>query len=107
MGFDPALHDHFITAGMDAKNATNLLDFLRSKLEVSVLVPMMPVKDAIELADFLSTTTKSYYRFLPGADIVGGDTDIAVVTKHEGFKWIKRKHYYPAHLNPLETDHVE
>ena len=71
------------------------------------MAPTMPVQDAIELAElFLTETTKSFYRFLPGADIVGGDTDIAVVTRHEGFKWIKRKHYYPAELNPLETDHA-
>jgi hypothetical protein len=106
-GFDRALIDHLIAAGIDAQSATNLVAFLRPRLEVSILAPMMPVQDAIELADFLSDTTKSYYRFLPGADIVGGETDIAVVTKHEGFKWIKRKHYYPAHLNPLETDHAE
>lgn len=66
----------------------------------------MPVIDAIELTDFLVETTKRYFRFLPGADIVGGDTDIAVVTKYEGFKWIRRKFFYPATLNPLETDHA-
>ncbi len=43
---------------------------------------------------------------VPGADIVGGETDIATVTKHEGFKWIRRKHYYPPELNLMETDHV-
>jgi len=66
----------------------------------------MPVVDAINLADFLVDLTKRYFRFLPGADIVGGATDIATVTKHEGFKWIRRKHYYPPELNPQETDHV-
>lgn len=66
----------------------------------------MPVQDAINLADFLVDLTKKYFSFLPSANIVGGETDIATVTKHEGFKWIKRKHYYPASLNPMETDHV-
>jgi hypothetical protein len=98
--FDRSLQDLLMSAGMDTNSATNLITFLRSKLEVPLLFPTMPVQDAIELADFLSSTTKNYYRFLPGADIVGGDTDIAVVAKHEGFKWIKRKHYYAAHLNP-------
>jgi hypothetical protein len=27
-----------------------------------------------------------------------------VITKHEGFKWVARKHYYPAELN-RETNH--
>ncbi|PPD15135.1 MAG: hypothetical protein CTY25_07615 [Methylobacterium sp.] len=65
----------------------------------------MPIQDAIELADFLVDVTKRYFRFKPGADTVGGDTDIAVVTRYERFKWIKRKHFYPAELNPRETGH--
>jgi hypothetical protein len=83
-----------------------MVAYLQAKLTSQLCLPTMPVQDAIELAEYLVETTKGYYRFLPGADIVGGDTDIAVVTRHEGFKWIKRKHYYPAHLNPLETDHA-
>ena len=58
------------------------------------------------LLTFWQEPAKSYFRFLPGADIVGGETDIAVVTRHEGFKWVRRKHYYPSELNPLETDHA-
>jgi hypothetical protein len=83
-----------------------LHDFLKSETQVFLDSPMMPIQDAIDLADFLVETTKRFYRFLPGADIVGGDTDIAVVTRHEGFKWISRKHFYPSNLNPLETDHA-
>ena len=74
----------------------------------SLLVhPSMPVQDAIKLADFLVNTAKGYSAFLLGANIVGGETDIATVTKHEKFKWIKRKHYYPAHLNRGGIDHVQ
>ncbi len=59
----------------------------------------MPVQDAINLAEYLVDVTKKYFAFLPGADIVAGDTDIATVTKHEGFKWIRRKHYYSPQFN--------
>jgi hypothetical protein len=105
-GFDNSLYDVLIAGGMNAVNANALVTYLRGKLEAQLISPTMPVQDAIELADFLTGTCKSYYRFLPGADIVGGDTDIAVITRYEGFKWIKRKHYYPADLNRLETDHA-
>ncbi|MCY4150606.1 MAG: hypothetical protein OXF73_14905, partial [Gammaproteobacteria bacterium] len=64
------------------------------------------VQDAINLADFLVDMTKRHAAFLPGADTVGGDTDIATVTKHEGFKWIRRKHYYSPQLNTRGTDHA-
>ena len=66
----------------------------------------MPVQDAIDLADFLADLTKRYVAFMPLADTVGGDTDIATFTKHEGFKWIRWKHYYSQHLNRRETDHA-
>ena len=68
--------------------------------------PAMPVQDAIDLAEFLVFVAKRFSRFLPGSNIVGGDTDIAAITKHEGFKWIKRKHYYPANLNIKGNDHA-
>jgi hypothetical protein len=106
MGFDPELRDKLVKGGMDATVAGSIVTFLSTTLQSQLVAPTMPIQDAIELADFLVETTKGYHRFLPGADIVGGETDIAVVTRYEGFKWIKRKHYYPAHLNPLETDHV-
>jgi hypothetical protein len=82
-----------------------------TQLPAALVAPLwndaMPVQDAIDLAQFLVETTKKFYRFHPGADIVGGYTDTAVVTRHEGFKWISRKHYYSPTLNPLETDHVD
>ena len=74
--------------------------------ETPLVDPSMPVQDAIDLADFLVDMTKRYVAFLPGADTVGGETDIATVTKHEGFRWIRRKHYYPPLLNRRTTDHA-
>ena len=77
-----------------------------SKIQTPLVNESMSVQDAINLAEYLVDMTKKYYAFLPEADIVAGDTDIATVTKHEGFKWIRRKHYYSPHLNRRETDHV-
>jgi hypothetical protein len=32
---------------------------------------------------------------------VGGPIEIAAITKHEGFKWIERRHFFPpAHNAP-------
>ena len=76
-----------------------LRELLEQELPMRVCEGPMPIQDAIELSSFLVDVTKQVYRFLPGAEIVGGQTDIAVVTRHEGFKWIKRKHYFPPELN--------
>jgi ABC-type branched-subunit amino acid transport system substrate-binding protein len=90
---------------MEAAEIPKLLGMVRASSVRQLSDARMPIQDAIDLTQFLVDTTKGYFRFLPGADIVGGDTDVAVVTRHERFKWIKRKHFYPAHLNPVETDH--
>lgn len=36
---------------------------------------------------------------LPGANTVGGPIELAAITKHEGFKWVTRKHYFDEQLN--------
>lgn len=61
----------------------------------------MPIQDAIELADFLIDLTIRYSRFSPGTATVGGPVEIAAITKYERFKWIRRKHYFGAELNPI------
>jgi predicted proteasome-type protease len=107
-GFSSKLEESLVKAGLNAADVKTLINtHLKNDLQVHFVWDAMPVQDAIHLARFFVETTKQYCRFLPGANIVGGDTDIAVVTKYEGFKWVARKHYYPAHLNLLETDHAQ
>jgi hypothetical protein len=102
-GFAPNLLDDLVKGGLDRAGA----EHIKKHYEVQLAPASMPVQDAIDLSEFLVETTKGYFRFRNGADIVGGETEIAVVTRHEGFKWVRRKHYYPAHLNVLETDHAD
>jgi hypothetical protein len=106
-GFSPGLQQALTTNGMSPADAARIDVFVKSTFEVNLAQPSMPVQDAIDLAEFLVETTKGFFRFKLGADTVGGETDVAAVTRHEGFKWIKRKHYYNPLLNPLETDHVD
>jgi hypothetical protein len=106
IGFDESLIQSLKDVGVPDAEMPALTQIIRAKTTAQMLHPGMPMQDAIELANFLVETTKGFVRFLPGADTVGGDVDIAVVTRHERFKWIQRKHYYPSKLNKLETDHV-
>jgi hypothetical protein len=75
------------------------LDVIGEALLHDPVSPAMPIQDAIELADFLVDVTRKWVRFRPGAPTVGGPTDIAAITKHEGFKWVRRKHYYSQQYN--------
>ena len=89
----------------DAGVGHNVITDIERLAYTPLVDPAMPVQDAIDLADFLVDVAKGYSAFAPGANSVGGETDIATVTRHEGFKWIRRKHFYDARLNRLETDH--
>lgn len=73
---------------------------IQQQLQAQVIQEAMPFQDALDLAEFLVDLTIRYTRFTPGAGTVGGPIELAGITKHEGFKWIKRKHYYQSALNP-------
>ena len=102
IGFDDLLNNELVQKGWSDQDISDL----RNKIYMPLVHSSMPVQDAINLADYLVDVTKRYISFLPLANVVGGDTDIATVTKYEGFKWIKRKHYYHEHLNRRNTDHA-
>ena len=101
LGRDANVPTWLADAGVDQ----NVIADVEQRAKNPLVDPAMPVQDAINLADFLVDVAKGYNAFAPGANSVGGETDIATVTRHEGFKWIRRKHFYDARLNRLETDH--
>jgi hypothetical protein len=51
----------------------------------------MTIPDAIDYARFLVQTTSDYHRFADKAPTVGGPTEIALITKWIGFRWVERK----------------
>lgn len=98
-GYDINLKSILIQAGIDEPKSNQVIDFLNKHLEVPMIEAAMPIKDAIDLAEFYIETTKKYIKFSPGAQTVGGPIEIAAITKHEGFKWIKRKLYFDKKYN--------
>ncbi|WP_137680525.1 hypothetical protein [Aurantiacibacter suaedae] len=104
-GYSQFLPSALLKIGLPENELDSVLAHIEAATYARLISPAMPVQDAIALADFLVETTKGYVRFLPGADTVGGDTDICVVTKHEGFKWVRRKHYFDKTLNPTEANY--
>lgn len=105
LGFSSRLPEALLAGGLEEDRLQGVMDLIREHTATSLVEPAMPIGDAIDLAEYLVDMTKRYVHFYHGADTVGGDTDVATVTRYEGFKWIRRKHFYPANLN-LETDHV-
>jgi hypothetical protein len=73
---------------------------IQAQLSAQLLNDAMPIKDAIDVAEFLVELTCKFSRYTPGAATVGGPVEIAAITKHEGFKWVTRKFYFTQDLNP-------
>jgi hypothetical protein len=99
-GFSIHLPTVLEEAGLNPEQIKKVLQLSNERLTVPFVIPPMPVQDAINLARFLVDMTEQYSKYRPGAPTVGGPIEIAAITKHEGFKWIERKHYYDREYNP-------
>jgi hypothetical protein len=89
-----------IDDGLTEQQAENANSVVIGKLNVPVVLAAMPIQDAIELATFMVETTIRFVRFNLRAETVGGPAEVAVITKHEGFKWVRRKLFFTVDLNP-------
>ena len=92
-GIDIHAGDLLKENGFDEKEVDEMIEFTKKELAIPLGFSEMPIQDAIDLADFLVDFCKKTSRFIPGPQIIGGPTDIAIITPYEGFSWIKRKHY--------------
>lgn len=106
LGYGQGLPEALLSVGLPSDQLSACMRYVAARTQAGLANPAMPTRDAIDLAMFLADTQKQFVRFSIGSNTVGGELDVATVTKHEGFKWIKRKHYYSRDLNPLETDHA-
>ncbi len=105
LGFTPAMlgwlvHKGFIQPQDTGPTHLELINHFGAPL----VLPAMPIQDAIDVARFAVETAARYARYGMRPETIGGAIELAAITKHEGFKWVARKHYYTTELN-RETDH--
>ena len=60
---------------------------------------MMPFSELAEIAELFIRLTQVRRRLSPDSETVGGPIDVAVISKADGFVWIKRKFYFDKELN--------
>ncbi len=70
-----------------------------SQSEIEDMVEFMPKSEMARMAEALVNLTSIKRRVSRGMETVGGPIDVAVISKAEGFVWVKRKHYFPPELN--------
>jgi hypothetical protein len=63
-------------------------------------VSFLPKDELAAMAESLVNLTSFKRKISLDAETVGGPIDVAVISKGDGFIWIKRKHYFKPELNP-------
>ena len=67
---------------------------------IMTVVGMLPKDELAAMAESLVNLTSFKRKVSMQEETVGGPIDVAVISKGEGFIWIKRKHYFKPELNP-------
>lgn len=67
---------------------------------VTKVVSGLPKDELAAMAESLVSLTSFKRKVTMESETVGGPIDVAVISKGDGFVWIKRKHYFKAELNP-------
>lgn len=94
-GFDNKLPQMIINALHLDQNQQQILKTEMQKLQLPVPLQALPLQDCINLAHFFLSTTIKGQRLTVGIRGCGGEIDIAVVTRREGFKFLQRKELHP------------
>lgn len=63
-------------------------------------VSILSKEDLGEMAESLIYMTYLKRRIMSDEESVGGPVDVAIISKTDGFIWIKRKYYFKPELNP-------
>ena len=68
--------------------------------QIRDMIRAMPKQELSNLALSLVEITSLKRKVSRVQETVGGEVDVAVISKSEGFVWTRRKHYFPRELNP-------
>jgi len=63
------------------------------------MVEFLPKDELAYMAESLVNMTAFKRKVTNDSETVGGPIDVAVISKGDGFVWIKRKHYFDGGLN--------
>jgi hypothetical protein len=81
-------------AGMDKYRRENHSD------PIEQVISSLPIAELAAVAETLLGAAQIHKKINPGLETVGGPVDVAVISKGDGFVWIKRKHYFDSAINP-------
>lgn len=85
-----------------AANLTKSLEQFKNRAmtEIEHVVDHLSKSELAEVAHSLVEISWLKRRYSHDTESVGGPIDVAILTKNEGFIWVRRKHYFDSSLNP-------
>lgn len=105
---EPLTHYEKSMAELMTKSWSAFADFMNERQmdrrvrAIQESVAFLSKREIAEFAENLVDITSLRRRVsLDHAETVGGATDVAVISKGDGFVWLKRKHYFSAEFNPI------
>jgi ribosomal protein L3 len=63
-------------------------------------IASLSLSDLSAVAETFLGASQIQKRVNPDLETVGGPVDVAVISKGDGFVWVKRKHYFEERINP-------
>lgn len=83
------------------QNALNQVGQISQALQIDILnaVSVLPKDELAAMAEALVTLTSLRRHVSMSPETVGGAVDVAVISKYDGFTWIKHKSYYDPDIN--------
>lgn len=84
------------------EHSKKLEDYRRERYinPIISVVSMLPKDELAAMAESLVNLTSFKRKVTMESETVSGPIDVAVISKGDGFIWIKRKHYFKAEFNP-------
>lgn len=79
----------------------NLTDIRKKNFTAPItqVITVLPKGELAEMAESLVNLTSFKRKMSMDSETVGGPIDVAIISKGDGFIWIKKKHYFKSNLN--------
>lgn len=78
--------------------------FSRHYMPTMRVLSILPKDELAVMAETLVSLTSFKRRVTTARETVSGPIDVAVISRGDGFVWIKRKRYFPPELNPSYSE---
>jgi len=96
LGFEPNALELLKASGVEGAIASKIRGF-----EYPIIFEAMPLQDAIDFAAWVAEVVIGRQRFVVGPAQVLGPVDVAIITRHEGFTWVREKRPQISTDNPI------